>query len=434
MANSNGIITAPVRIYDVQQTLGVSGGGDLGTLCQSPKINMWAKYKPVIRRNLIDTISQLNSNNRWKPTTDFSTAYTWWWCGDDTNHGIYVPFRIPSQQTAAGYVAALEQVALLIDGQKNGWSYTPPTGTANAPFRLTDFNQYNQYAPNPVQGASGSDVVYAAASQEFTYSFMTREVVDKPYDDRDFVVPTDLKLDGTRWQNCYLGFAIYIKVSGVYKAMAWTVGDYWKGAGILNSDSTQPDVDTTSDTSGQTAEAHFKNGNTYYALPIYVTDNTIDQMVAGKSRTSANSVKFIPVPYVTFLPFNAVQTSTIEHIVYPSISNNIITRLGSYSTSVTLSSQVAGYNGSTTSFRVDSYFARIDWDCNDATITSDNVLDHENVTLSSFADNTVETIAGLALNVPVVNLNYSWKVVVKVGGEIIQFSLIHPAPIEPSAT
>ena len=47
MSYSNGIITAPVSIYDVQRALGVVGGGDLGTLIRDGKINMFAKYKPV---------------------------------------------------------------------------------------------------------------------------------------------------------------------------------------------------------------------------------------------------------------------------------------------------------------------------------------------------------------------------------------------------
>lgn len=46
MSNSGGKITAPVSIEDVRTVLGVSSY-DLGTLCKSEKINMWAKYKPV---------------------------------------------------------------------------------------------------------------------------------------------------------------------------------------------------------------------------------------------------------------------------------------------------------------------------------------------------------------------------------------------------
>lgn len=47
MAYNNGKITAPVSIRDVQQALGVSST-DLKTLCISPNINPWARYKPIL--------------------------------------------------------------------------------------------------------------------------------------------------------------------------------------------------------------------------------------------------------------------------------------------------------------------------------------------------------------------------------------------------
>lgn len=46
MANSNGKITAPVSMYDVQQVLG-ENSTDLTTLCLSNQINKWAKNKPI---------------------------------------------------------------------------------------------------------------------------------------------------------------------------------------------------------------------------------------------------------------------------------------------------------------------------------------------------------------------------------------------------
>ncbi|MBR1449568.1 MAG: hypothetical protein IJ588_12590 [Prevotella sp.] len=46
MSYSNGKITAPVSVKDVQQALGTSVA-DVGRLCESPNINVWARYKPV---------------------------------------------------------------------------------------------------------------------------------------------------------------------------------------------------------------------------------------------------------------------------------------------------------------------------------------------------------------------------------------------------
>ena len=47
MALANGKITAPVSIDDLKNLFG-EGSGDLATLCTSPKINVWAKYKPTV--------------------------------------------------------------------------------------------------------------------------------------------------------------------------------------------------------------------------------------------------------------------------------------------------------------------------------------------------------------------------------------------------
>jgi hypothetical protein len=71
---STGIVTAPVSIADVKKALGV-GSGDVGTLCRSTMINMWAKFKPVPcrRSGFIDTTIQL-SGNAWNT----SVSEPWW--------------------------------------------------------------------------------------------------------------------------------------------------------------------------------------------------------------------------------------------------------------------------------------------------------------------------------------------------------------------
>ena len=46
MAHSDGLITAPVSIYDIQQTLGIDGGGSINALCKSTLINKFSKWKP----------------------------------------------------------------------------------------------------------------------------------------------------------------------------------------------------------------------------------------------------------------------------------------------------------------------------------------------------------------------------------------------------
>ena len=131
MANSNGLITAPVSMQDVRQVLGNSST-DLGTLCKASQINMWSKYKPVVLA-LIDTVSQFDkTNNKW---------YSWatWWKGTTGTCGC-VPY-------------VLRSIADVVDhcsGGLNGWSYTKPGGGAASPYRLTDFAGYYHRAVAPI--------------------------------------------------------------------------------------------------------------------------------------------------------------------------------------------------------------------------------------------------------------------------------------------
>ena len=117
MAYSNGIITKPISIDDVKQALGV-GSNDLATLCKSPQINMWARNKPVIY-----------------PAPFFSN----YGAGLDDKFGIQ-PFTFTDLSTIN---------TRYVDGNKNGWIYTPPTGGATAPYRLGDFNGYKSNSVPP---------------------------------------------------------------------------------------------------------------------------------------------------------------------------------------------------------------------------------------------------------------------------------------------
>ncbi|MBR3330124.1 MAG: hypothetical protein IKG25_02775 [Mogibacterium sp.] len=146
MSYSNGIISAPVSISDIQNVLGVSGGGDLGTLCQSVDINKWAKYKPVVLAN-VDTVSgQWDSgNNRWRNDA------TWWkanMCGLSTT--IASEFGDISNSNSFAYK--------LTHGQL-GWNYTRPSGGSQSPYREQDFAQYFHDAIAPY-GEIGATSIY----------------------------------------------------------------------------------------------------------------------------------------------------------------------------------------------------------------------------------------------------------------------------------
>lgn len=140
MANSNGKVIPPVRIYDIQRVLGTTGGGNLGTLCKSTKINCWAKYKPT-RYGAIDTtrdpdnpsIAWLDADKLWIVSSSVNVK---WWRNPQGVYGATLyccGFKIP------GLSGVNENIAT----QLGVWEYQPPRGGAyNEPYRLIDFNQY----------------------------------------------------------------------------------------------------------------------------------------------------------------------------------------------------------------------------------------------------------------------------------------------------
>ena len=140
MPYSNGIITAPVSIYDVQRALG-SSSPDLGTLCRHQNVNKWAKYKPV-PNNIIDTTPQLESDMTWKSTA------TWWKANDGKCGLSYI-----TQSSVANTKAA-------IDAKHVVWARVAPTGNYAEPYRLIDFNRYSHTAfpPTYALGASSAQM------------------------------------------------------------------------------------------------------------------------------------------------------------------------------------------------------------------------------------------------------------------------------------
>lgn len=139
MANSNSIISSPVRqVADVKTVLGESSNA-LSTLCKSTKINMWAKYKPV----------QFTGTR----TTD-------WWKGRLLDCGIE-PYKLSSRTSVADIVNHC-------DGTANGWTYYGrPNGTY--PYRLLDFKGYNHNATPPVNSFRlGADTISNKSGDKLT--------------------------------------------------------------------------------------------------------------------------------------------------------------------------------------------------------------------------------------------------------------------------
>jgi hypothetical protein len=118
----------------ISSTLGVSSH-DVGTLCKSTSINMWAIYKPVVS-NVIDA------------TMTDCTIF------DGTNANFMmmknVNFGLNPNITSLAAVTTSYQTAQTFTGQTyptlTPWTYTPPTGGASSPYRMGDFRAYNPAA------------------------------------------------------------------------------------------------------------------------------------------------------------------------------------------------------------------------------------------------------------------------------------------------
>ena len=128
MGHSNGLITAPVSIADAKTVLGVSDNS-LGTLIydagDSGTTNIFARYKPVYHSGIGPLDESAMTDNEHNVGTNSQVRY-----------GIK-RFK-PTTLT----------VSRLKDGW-DGWDYDYPQGGTNAPYRLTDFNNYNHKAPKP---------------------------------------------------------------------------------------------------------------------------------------------------------------------------------------------------------------------------------------------------------------------------------------------
>lgn len=114
MALANGKITAPVSIDDLKNLFG-EGSGDLATLCTSPKINVWAKYKPTVYPS---------------PFPDD------WYKAKDGNYGI----NITIENGKSNWKDLVAEYSKANNGY--GTLYDKPTGGASSPFRLGDFRGY----------------------------------------------------------------------------------------------------------------------------------------------------------------------------------------------------------------------------------------------------------------------------------------------------
>lgn len=151
MPNNNGTITAPVSIADVSAAIG-HNSYDLGTLCKSPNIKMWSKYKPVKWANLI----AVHSNSKW-------------WKAEDGKCGI--DFTNAKASNYSDIIAKFTSDGL------NGWKYNPPTG-GTYPYRLLDFENYLHTAEPMISGIHVPEKVAVGGTLGVSYDYNVEETED----------------------------------------------------------------------------------------------------------------------------------------------------------------------------------------------------------------------------------------------------------------
>lgn len=128
MSNSNGKITAPVSIKDVQEVLGETSN-DLKTLVLSDKVNKWSRYKPIDRVGVAPLQDAEFKNNAYGLDYDNYADITE--CANSYNNN-----------------------------GNNSATYNKPTSH----YRLSDFKDYNHSATFEITGITCSKLEFPEGS------------------------------------------------------------------------------------------------------------------------------------------------------------------------------------------------------------------------------------------------------------------------------
>jgi hypothetical protein len=197
MSNSGGKITAPVSIDDVRTVLGLSNY-NLGYLCGNThgKINQWARYKPV-------RYNSMTATDVWKGTNGL--------CGYD----IYIS-------------SSVQSVVDRIMVRNNNWNYLPPTGGDAAPYRLLDFDKYDNNCVKPINLLQDKNIAVNSTNQ-WTSIVGNQNAYTN---DRNFRI-SDLTINGTSVANCYFCVVFVRPEDG--KLIAGSCSQYPIGTAYNNS-------------------------------------------------------------------------------------------------------------------------------------------------------------------------------------------------------
>lgn len=315
MSVSSRVITASVSIDDVNNVLG-HGSTDLGTLCQSSKINKWSFYKPVDKAQLY----QMSDS-------DFFSV-------DDG-------FTIPRFNSArAAWTAIVDNTA--------EWDYAKPSSY----FRLTDFINYNHTAEEWFNiSLVGISDVELGGSVSFTMNTDVNWLVNNFSTFKQYVSQSGGTLD--------FGFLLHDTASsgdGVY---------YYKRCDIL---------DLQTDGKGlyikfPSSSSSFNTGS-YKVVPVLTTDtnHSVDSMYYPSKDEISFSWYVLPCNPITI---NVLQSGSgdISNINVEYISS-VYDISGYY---VTLSSIILQFSNSSNSSLSPQYTVTLKDSVNQSVLKSDMV-------------------------------------------------------------
>lgn len=419
MARSGQKIVSPVTMTDIREILGVSTDSFEYAVGHAA-INMWAKYKPV-RLNSPTNIDQQASDGTWKSSST-------WWRGDDGNCGLVFNWNAYRVGNGSGVCTddnalpdALNRLAANIDGGNNGWSYERPYGGQFCPFRHLDFCGYNHAAPKPIRNVNITDEIRSQSDEQWTQLVEYMESSPTDITARDYITPRDVSSLSLR-----SGIAIYKRSGGSYEVMAWTTGGTWVGYGGV-SESSQDGIIVWPQ-EGK-CEANFKDRGTYYVLPLLFSRD----MSQPERKMSLNNVGvyIVPVPDVSFYPFNCYFTGGTSLIAEPKLSTRQVGNLWRYNTSILFDSTDDKYSGGTFE-GVEAAIVNSTWSDGDSFDDTTKCAWHESdgsLTVPNNQTVTWTTTGNVWL------YEQTWRVVVRTKksnewSEWTTFTLLQPAPSE----
>ena len=159
MPYSNGILTKPISIGDVQNCLNISST-DLGTICTSNRINMYSSHKPMRYSNPCG-IYVLDGNGN--PQDDRYRIY----------YGMFAN-------------ASAVDLKYGLTEQNPYWTYLKPRGKgqgengADEWFRLLDFDEYDHNAVCPVKALTGIPSELTLHGTGGTFQFSLEDAFEDP--------------------------------------------------------------------------------------------------------------------------------------------------------------------------------------------------------------------------------------------------------------